>query len=487
MKIRLQFIIMFLAGVASQAVSIIVSMILVRHMNKEMYGAFSQVNFLVQFTAMILIAGIPGSIMYFYPRLSEDQKKAFFLQTIAILAMVGTIGSLVLHLVSPGLGAKFNNLNLAPVLSFYSYAVGLTMVVSYFPAFLIVTGRVRQAALSTFILQLGQGGSLLYAVFTDGSLITMFIYQVLFLLIYVTFSVIVTLFLLRNQRFKFDAELLLDQIKYFLPITASNSIHYIGKQIDRYFVSSKFSVSTFATFELGAREFPFVSQISENIGTVSKSKLSEFGYNKDYDGLISTWAELMKKSWLMYCPLMILLFFTANEIYVVLYTNSFTEAANLFRVFLLVMLFRTLNIGLIIESVGLTRVIGIASVCFTIVNIVLVYLLLYVANMGLLGPPIATLVSCLVMVVVQAISLRRYCGVNILFVLPYRYAIKVAIVSIVASVVGWLLMRTQDGNIIRIGLFVIGFTPIVLIGYWIAGLLDSEEKAIIRRAIGLST
>jgi len=486
MKLRMQFVLMLAAGVASQVVSIAVSMILVRHLTKETFGIFSQVNFLIQFTSMILIAGIPGSVLYFYPRLSEEQKKGFFIQTIAILAFFGTVGSVILHLLSPLMGAQFNNPSLPSILSYYSYAVGLTMLAAFFPAFLMVTGRVRQAALTAFMLQVGQGAAMLSALYMVGSLHGIFLFQISFLTLFVFGGLVTTLFLLRKETFRLDLSLLLEQITYFLPITASNSVHYAGKQIDRYFVSAKFPVATFATFELGAREFPFVSQISENIGTVSKSKLSELAHKKDYTGLIRLWCDLMRKSWLMYCPLMALLFVTADDIYAILYTDSFVEAANLFRIFLLVMIFRTLNVGLIIESVGLTRVTGVASLFFAVSNVVLIFVFLHFFDMGLMGPPVATLLSYLAMVVMQAASLRRYCGIDLLRVMPFQYFLKVALITLAAALVGWLLMQTQTVGVLRIVAFCIGFVPTVLSGSWVSGLLDEEEKGMLRKAVRLS-
>lgn len=112
-------------------------------------------------------------------------------------------------------------------------------------------------------------------------------------------------------------------------------------------------------------------------------------------------------------PVLILFFIFAEEVIYLLAGDNFGEAANLLRIIVVYSILKPFgrNAGVILNAIGKTRVNFLMILIPTVINLGLNYYL--IKQMGVIGSPIATLVSVLVGFVFNQYVLNKLAGVQL--------------------------------------------------------------------------
>ena len=98
----------------------------------------------------------------------------------------------------------------------------------------------------------------------------------------------------------------------------------------------------------------------------------------------------------------------APQIVSVLYSDKYLPGANVFRIYSVVLLFRTTYYGMVLNALGKTKTILRASITTMVSNLILDFILYHL--LGITGPAIATLLSVGVMNMYQLYLTKKEIG-----------------------------------------------------------------------------
>jgi O-antigen/teichoic acid export membrane protein len=125
----------------------------------------------------------------------------------------------------------------------------------------------------------------------------------------------------------------------------------------------------------------------------------------------------------------------AREFISVLYTKTYIEGAHVFQLFLAIALFRIVNHGVILTSVGQTRIVLWGTLGFLVVNLGLG--LWWVRPLGMIGPPLATLVGTLLLTAFYVARSARYLDRRWSALVPGAMLLRSILVSGAAGLGAW--------------------------------------------------
>ncbi len=180
-----------------------------------------------------------------------------------------------------------------------------------------------------------------------------------------------------------------DFIKRYLIIGIPLSFKYLisssGTFIDGLIVSSKYNASAFAIFRYGAKDLPLVNLLANSL---SNSMLPNFAdKTKVHDTLKQIKAKSYKMMlWLF--PFTILLIFVCKPMYPWIFSKNFSESANIFLIYLLLITSRLVFPQTIVLGFRKTGVILLVSIIELLLNVGLSLIL--VNWIGLEGVALAT-------------------------------------------------------------------------------------------------
>ncbi len=162
-------------------------------------------------------------------------------------------------------------------------------------------------------------------------------------------------------------------------------------EVDKWVVSAHYqSDFIYAIYAVGARKIPFLSAITASITSSLVVHFTDDFENKRYHAIVPAMRRATDKLFLIVTPLLIFGFFYAPQIMVILF-HKYASSAPIFRIYLITVMTQFFFAESVIRGTGNSRINAVAGFTELIVNIILsIYL---VNKIGLIGPPIATLIA----------------------------------------------------------------------------------------------
>ncbi len=189
-------------------------------------------------------------------------------------------------------------------------------------------------------------------------------------------------------------------------------------EVDKWAISIHFNSDfIFAIYSIGARKIPFLSAITASITSSLVVHYTGDMSGNRFSSVIPAMRNATDRLFLFITPSLVFCFAFAPQI-MVLFFHKYAASAPIFRVYLITTLFQFFFAESIIQGTGNSRLNAIAGFAELGVNLVLsIYL---VNTIGILGPPIATLISHGVFLVVLIGYCRTRFGMRIRDFMPTR-------------------------------------------------------------------
>ena len=416
-------------GTAS-AITFVSGMFLVRLTSKEGYGTYMQVLLTYSILSAFLSMGISSSIYYFMPRLSDDERKVFAWQTIAVSLSLGLILSIIMYLASGIFSIRFNNSELKTLLHIYFLFPIFNFPNSCLLPFMVVANRCPRAAVFEVIsvilleplsvlvpLAFGYDLSLVFKakVFSAG---------VIFLIL------IFNIFKIYGGLPHLSIKLLSSQFRYSLPLGLSSIAGYLSKQLDKILISTFFPVASFAIYSRGAFEIPLIDVLAGSVMTVVMPELSKLHKEGRYDDLLRLWHESMRKVALILFPLSVFLFISARSFITLLYSETYADSANIFRIYLFLLPLRVTIYGNVLLALGRSKVILWGSIIGLVSNIILSFT--FIRLFGFYGPAIAWVMP--VSISFYIIMIKKELKVSFIQVFPWSSLAKNMLICCIVGI-----------------------------------------------------
>lgn len=461
-------IVLVTTRIGASLLTLLVLMLLSRKLEISIYGEYQKMWLVYNTLLPFFLMGLPSSIGYLVPQISSTiERRNFFFQTILVLAGLGMVLAVLFYLGSTGLlPVEVFKLNRQYLSSFFwipVFSIPLLAVDLYY----ISIGKVKHAGAFNLISEFVNSLALLLPILL-GRDISLSI-QCFAVVAALKFAIVV---LLVNGKasiltFRFNRALLKKQVAYSLPLAIASLASVLNLQVDKWFISQRFSQETFAIYFNGARELPFVGIISSSIMAVVVPDFVRLYSEGKYEQIISVWTSATKKATFLFIPLMCFLMLFSVSVVTFLFSAKYVQSAAFFSVYLFLLPLRVTIFGAVLSAAGKSRLILRASVQMLVLNFLLCYLL--IDTLEIWAPMVSALVSTYYLALIQLYYSSRTLSVSIAQVFPWKYFFTVGLLSAISFLISKFIFIYVDGGALRLSIAIAVFFTVYRSAVYISG------------------
>lgn len=465
-----QTIIVTFGKSSEKIVLLLLSIILSRYLSVSDYGAYKQTLLVFSTLVVIFTIGIPNSISYFVPQLSENKQKTLILQTYILLTILGLTVSLLMFFGANLIANSFHNEKLSIFLKWLSlYPIFFLPSQSYTNLF-ISLGRAKLTGLLSLGFGIIKFIFVLSVVLLGISIQYIFMSLVIFSIIQFIIVLAIVFNLFRHIKICWDILLLKEQLFFTLPIGVSAMIGIIIKKMDQIMISTFFNPKQYAIYVNGAIEIPFLMVISVSAMAVLMPFLVKSYKNGNIDGFVNKWSNSVFKVSLIVFPITIFFMFFAQEAMVVLFSKKYFDSSYVFRIYLIAQIVRITVYGNIFLVLGKSKMIFKFTLIALILNLIMNFM--FIHFFGFIGPAIATVFSIIILAFMQLKKISSIIKMKLSDLWPWRKLLLLLISVIIIASISSLIILLDLNNIITLILGSIVFSTLY---YFLINVLFSNE------------
>ncbi len=440
------------AKMLTLVLSLISGVLLSHFRTLEEYGTYSQVMIAITTATSFFTLGLPNSTNYFLARAETSNEKKDFLSVYYTLnTILCVILGTVLVVAVPFIEKYFDNSaisNFAYFLAIYPWAnVTISSIsnvlVVYDKTKLLMLINIATSAVSLFSITIVQLCGLKFSH-----------YMISFLIGSVILAVAVYIIVGRLEKgisLKLDAQLIRKIFKYSIPMGLATLVGTLNVETDKLMIGGLMDTESLAVYTNAGRELP-LTMLAASLTAVLLPQLARLLKKNENERAILLWANAIKISYIAMCFFVTACIVFAPQIITLLYSEKYIGGVAVFRIYSLVLLLRITYFGIILNSVGKTKFIFWSSIIALGLNVVLNYGL-FVA-IGFVGPALATLISILVVNVLQLIVSAKLINIPFKRIFPWGELFKITIINAVWGVACYVVL-----SVLNIG---VSYTHIII-------------------------
>jgi len=423
------------------------------HLPKEDYGSYRQIWLLFNTLVPVISLGIPISVNYFFPLLKEKERKSFIFQTYFFLLILGFIFSSLFFLGASGFSSLFNNSQVEELMKYFCIIPFLALPTLFYQNLFVCLDN---PILATKI-------SLLSSIFYFISIITPLelgysIAEMIYCLtIFYFFQFLIISYLyyspFKENHFQFNGKLILKQFKYAIPVGLSSAIGIIAINIDNLFVSSYFSIESFAEYANGAMELPFIGIITGSIMAVLMPEFVKKYNDNKVDDMVRLWHLSITKVATLFFPLMCFLYLFSQELIIIFFSDLYKDgiSSNVFRIYVLQLPCRITIFSIILLSINKSKFVLKSTLACLVLNVILNYILIQDYYLGINGPAVATVASLYFISFIQLKKISMEFNLKLYQVFPWMKLIKLIAISLfsafIIAQIKFIFLNLSDNNL----------------------------------------
>ena len=313
------------------ALAFALPLVLVRHLSQSGFGLYKQLFLLVGSAMTILPLGFVMSGFYFLPRHPTRRPRVAF-NILLFYVVVGALAALVL-MWRPGiLETLFHDPTLAALARPIAILVFLMVAFSFLELIALADADVQTASLLIVVMTLTKVVLLVGAAFVFAS-IEALIYAAI---VQGLLQAAILLWYL-NARFPGvrrgpDWPLMRAQLVYAMPLGTAAILSVVQGDLPSYFIAHYFDAATYAIYAVGCFQLPFLSILSESVGSVMIPAVSRLQLEDKASDIVQLSARLMRALAALYFPLCVFLLVAGREFLTVLFTVRYVDSWPIFAI-----------------------------------------------------------------------------------------------------------------------------------------------------------
>ena len=462
--------------------SILVLFVLLSHLlAAPEYGTFRQVWLVNKGLLDVLALGVPLSVYYFVPRLSDDHKRRFVAQSLLVLAGLGLVLAAGVFIGAPVLARTFNNPEIEPLLRLFALYPLFAMPVSGLESVLLSLGRSAQYSVFLIVDRVALVATAAAAVLLSRSLHTLFLALVGFGVIELLAGAWLAWYAIGHLPRGGDWRIV-DQLRFALPSGLANLVDVINVEVDKLMAAAFFTVSEFASFANGAFEVPFLGVIVGSVGAILLPEFSREHERGDRAAIARLWHAAITRVAKLLAPATVFLFVMAGDVVQLLFSSKYADSVPIFRVYLLILLPKLAWYGPTLVTLGRNRAPFYGSLIAVASNILLSYLL--IRWIGLPGPAVATVITAHLLMLYYVALLRRTLHLRWAEAFPLGPVLRTIVVAAIPGLVILPLTGLEElGRMGRLALGGVVFSLATYAVYRALGLLDRDDVRRLREVL----
>lgn len=374
-SLRSQASAIFIGNIVGTVFQFFIPVLIVRLISQEDFGVFRQFQLVAGTFSSLLSMSYASSLYYFFPIADDEGKKRIIQQTQLLFLINIIIFLLIFYSFGDAILAK---LNFKDFIEFKGYIV---LYLSF-------------TLLSSFILTVFtlEKNTLLNKIFPPLERIVKFISFVIAILLIpgfkgpiiglIVFSIarliytIIHTYKYFKPVFKIKASLLRQQLYYSIPFGFALILNTFSATFDKFYINQYISPSEYAVYSLAFLNIPILGQFFQSVHNVVVPEISKAMSNNDIPKATLLWQKTIEKTSSVTIPAVFLFWILANELITVLYTIEYIEAANYYRIFVLMFFVSMFSHEIILRGANKTRYIFYSNLIGTVITVIIGFIII---------------------------------------------------------------------------------------------------------------
>ncbi|MDU1312965.1 MAG: polysaccharide biosynthesis C-terminal domain-containing protein [Clostridium septicum] len=397
--------------------NLIFTMIISRVLLQEELGTYKQIMMISTLLFTIVPLGIPTSISYYYKNINLKKKSELITNSNVFLLLLSTIIGLVLFIFQKQLSIIFNNQMLSiNVLGLILFAC--TMILSS-----IIENCFVASDKSVYISKYNIYYYIVYYILA--SLIIIKTKSINLVLIFMSIAEFIRIILL-NVKFyknedlvlKTDYKFLKEQFIFCIPLGLAAIVQNINTELDKMFISLKYTPVESAIYSNGSMNIPFVGLVSITVASVTLPIMVQHYKEYGFEKVVKIWNNSCIIVFIVLTSVFFGIAYYASGYIELIFSSRYLDSLPVFMIYMIKLPLSFTVFGNILIILGKQRATLYNMIGAVLVNCILNYVFLNI--FGLVGPAISSVLIHIILIVLQLIQISKASKMKINKLLPYK-------------------------------------------------------------------
>lgn len=422
------------------AIGIISPMILSRYFSKGDYGTYKQVMYVYNTLLIVFTLGLPKAYSYFIPRVSLPESKDVIRKISRLFAILGLFLSLLLFCGASAIADLLHNPDLELAIKWFSPTPLLLLPVMGIEGILASYKKAKHIALFTLCMRVFTLLFTILPVITfNGTYIHSIIGFDIASLLTCIFSYYLKYLPTRGIELQRATISYKEIFAFSLPLLSASLWIMLFQSTNQFFISRYYGNEVFAEFSNGFMEFPIIPMVVNSVATILAPLFAGMAV-KNKMSIGDIWNSALNKTIKIIYPVTIYCILFSNIVMTCFYGKMYSTSGIFFSIKNIEGFFSVIPFYPILMALGKTKE-------YSRVHMVIAFLLLplefFIVKLGL---PVYTIGLAYVLcslgkVILQFAVVGRSVEMPASVLIPYKAMIKVALVSVFASIIPLVLSR----------------------------------------------
>lgn len=422
------------------AIGIISPMILSRYFSKGDYGTYKQVMYVYNTLLIVFTLGLPKAYSYFIPRVSLPESKDVIRKISRLFAILGLFLSLLLFCGASAIAGLLHNPDLELAIKWFSPTPLLLLPVMGIEGILASYKKAKHIALFTLCMRVFTLLFTILPVITfNGTYIHSIIGFDIASLLTCIFSYYLKYLPTRGIELQRATVSYKEIFAFSLPLLSASLWIMLFQSTNQFFISRYYGNEVFAEFSNGFMEFPIIPMVVNSVATILAPLFAGMAV-KNKMSIGDIWNSALNKTIKIIYPVTIYCILFSNIVMTCFYGKMYSTSGIFFSIKNIEGFFSVIPFYPILMALGKTKE-------YSRVHMVIAFLLLplefFIVKLGL---PVYTIGLAYVLcslgkVILQFAVVGRSVEMPASVLIPYKAMIKVALVSVFASIIPLVLSR----------------------------------------------
>ena len=422
------------------AIGIISPMILSRYFSKGDYGTYKQVMYVYNTLLIVFTLGLPKAYSYFIPRVSLPESKDVIRKISRLFAILGLFLSLLLFCGASAIADLLHTPDLELAIKWFSPTPLLLLPVMGIEGILASYKKAKHIALFTLCMRVFTLLFTILPVITfNGTYIHSIIGFDIASLLTCIFSYYLKYLPTRGIELQRATVSYKEIFAFSLPLLSASLWIMLFQSTNQFFISRYYGNEVFAEFSNGFMEFPIIPMVVNSVATILAPLFAGMAV-KNKMSIGDIWNSALNKTIKIIYPVTIYCILFSNIVMTCFYGKMYSTSGIFFSIKNIEGFFSVIPFYPILMALGKTKE-------YSRVHMVIAFLLLPLEFFIVkLGQPVYTIGLAYVLcslgkVILQFAVVGRSVEMPASVLIPYKAMIKVALVSVFASIIPLVLSR----------------------------------------------
>jgi O-antigen/teichoic acid export membrane protein len=449
-------LLMIASKIIAHAAFMLIAVVLARSLTQTEFGTFNQVWLLNKSLVFLFDLGLPISVYYFWPRLADQQKKGFVLQTLLSLTALAVPFAVTMYFFADTVAGYFNNLALAGHLRLFALYPLVMLPASATEELLLSQNLTAQAAAFESFTKIAMISAVAVAALLGKRLDWVLMALVGYGIIQLILGIWLVWQPIRHLKAKWSAVDWRSQLLYSAPYGLSTLAAVANYQVDKVLVSLFNPPAAFAIYAAGAFEIPIAGITALPVTSVLMGDLTQLFAARDISGFLHLWHQAIRKVALPVFAITAFLMVFAEPMVTALFSAKYINSVGPFRFFLLFLPLRVTVLDYILAALGKTKAVFTSQLVALCANLILGGFL--IRHTGWWGAALSAVLSGYLQSALLGAAIRQQLGVHVWHLMPWRNLAKVGMVAIAAAILCLPVLMLPIGLFGQLSLGVVIYT-----------------------------